>query len=368
MVHSVSLTLNGAELSIETGRFAKLADGAVMIRHGETMVLVTAVAASQPASVDFLPLTVEYREKTASAGKIPGGFFKREARPTEKEILSARLIDRPCRPMFPKGWNYETQIIATVFSFDKEYEPDTIAVVAASAALMISSIPFDGPIAEVRVGRIGGEFVVNPTITQLQECDMELVIAGTDDSVVMVEGSADEISEEDFIAAMEFGHEWIKKLNQLQRDLAALFSREKRAFTKADHMAELVAFLDENFCATIKEQVRDSSSKEIRSERRKELGTAAVAAAIEAFPAETYPDLAHDKAVNEIISKIEKREMREMILAENKRLDGRTCTDIRPIDVEVGVLPRTHGSALFTRGETQALGTVTLGTDRKSVV
>ncbi|HXF99499.1 MAG TPA: polyribonucleotide nucleotidyltransferase, partial [Bacteroidota bacterium] len=221
--------IGGKPFTIETGRFAKQADGAVMARYGDTMVLATVVAEKEEKDdLDYFPLQVEYREKAASAGKIPGGFLKREARPSEKEILSARLIDRPIRPMFPDWFKCETQVIVTVYSSDQEHDGDTIGAVAASAALCISDIPFEGPIAEVRVGRINGEFIVNPTYTQLQQSDMDVTVAGTEDSIVMVEGEAKEISEEDMLAALAFAHDSIKKLCTIQVELAKEVGRTKR--------------------------------------------------------------------------------------------------------------------------------------------
>jgi polyribonucleotide nucleotidyltransferase len=366
MPHTVSLELNGATLSLETGRFATLADGAVMVRHGDTMVLVTAIASGKDSPLDFMPLTVEYREKAASAGKIPGGFLKREGRPSDREILSARLIDRPIRPMFPEAWRRETQVIATVFSYDQQYDSDTIAMVGASAALMLSSVPFNGPVSEVRVARKDGAFIANPTKDQLEGAELEIVVAGTDSSIVMVEGEAKEISEQIFIDALAFGHDAIKQMNALQQKLYDLVHNEKVEFTPAERPQDIVKFVEDNARETIRAQMRDFSSKDARSTRRKELVTELVAKAAEAFPAETreetFPGWDVDKLIGDITSDIEYYEMRDMILTDNKRLDGRNTKEIRPITVEVGVLPRTHGSALFTRGETQSLGTVTLGT------
>jgi polyribonucleotide nucleotidyltransferase len=362
-MHTVSLEMNGKTYSIETGRFAKLADGAVMVRCGDTMVLVTACASTNPATVDFLPLTVEYREKMGAAGKIPGGFLKREARPSEKEILTARLIDRPCRPMFPKNWRHETQIVATVFSADQENDPDMLAVVGASAALMISNIPFKGPISEVRVGRINGEFVVNPTHSQLKDADIDMTVAGTDASIVMVEGSSKEISEEDFMAALEFGHEEVKRLNGLQRELMALVPVEKREAKESEEHAEIRKSISEATLERIQEHVRKASAKDVRSAFRKEIRAIALEKVKADFGEhEEYAGATFDKLVDKIVGDIEKTEMREMILKDNVRLDGRNTTTVRPINCEIGVLPRPHGSALFTRGETQSLTTVTLGT------
>ncbi len=335
-----------------------------MVRHNDTMVLVTAIANSNDSSLDFMPLTVEYREKTASSGKIPGGFMKREGRPSEKEILTCRLIDRPIRPMFPEGWRRETQIIATVFSFDKEYDSDMIAMVGASAALMLSSVPFAGPVSEVKVCRKDGTMIVNPTFAQLEGADFDIVVAGTDDSILMVEGSANEISEELFVEAITFGHEAVKKLNALQRELLALVSKPKVEFTAPERPKDIVEFVEKEATATVREQVRTNSAKEERSARRKELKDSLVEKATALFTEETHPGVNVAKLVGDILSDVEYVEMREMILAENKRLDGRDTKQIRPITVEATVLPRTHGSALFTRGETQSLSTVTLGTKK----
>jgi polyribonucleotide nucleotidyltransferase len=360
------MELNGAELSLETGRFATLADGAVMVRHGDTMVLVTAIASGKDSPLDFMPLTVEYREKAASAGKIPGGFLKREGRPSDREILSARLIDRPIRPMFPEAWRRETQVIATVFSYDQQYDSDTIAMVGASAALMLSSVPFNGPVSEVRVALKEGAFIANPTKAQLEGADLEIVVAGTDSSIVMVEGESREISEQTFIDALAFGHDAIKQMNALQQKLYDLVHNEKVEFTPPERPKEIVKFVEANARETVRAQMRDFSSKDDRTTRRKELVKSLIEKAAEAFPAENRAEQFEgwdvDKLIGDITSDIEYYEMREMILSDNKRLDGRNTTEIRPITVEVGVLPRTHGSALFTRGETQSLGTVTLGT------
>ncbi|TAE30535.1 MAG: polyribonucleotide nucleotidyltransferase [Candidatus Kapaibacterium sp.] len=364
--HTVSMELNGAELSLETGRFATLADGAVMVRHGDTMVLVTAIASSKDSTLDFMPLTVEYREKAASAGKIPGGFLKREGRPSDREILSARLIDRPIRPMFPETWRRETQVIATVFSYDLQYDSDTIAMVGASAALMMSSVPFSGPVSEVRVALKDGAFIANPTKAQLEGAELEILVAGTDSSIVMVEGESKEISEQTFIDALAFGHDAIKQMNALQQKLYDLVHNEKVEFIAPERPDEIVKFVEANSRETVRTQMRDFASKDDRTTRRKTLVKELIAKAAEAFPAEEraekFAGWDVDKLIGDITSDIEYYEMREMILSDNKRLDGRNTTEIRPITVEVGVLPRTHGSALFTRGETQSLGTVTLGT------
>ncbi len=348
--------IGGKILSIETGRFAKQANGAVMVRFGDTMVLVSAVMAEEAkAEQDFFPLQVEYREKTSAAGKIPGGFIKREGRPTEKEILSSRLIDRPIRPLFPNEFKNETQVIAFVLSHDGENDADVLAAVGASAALTISDIPFDGPCAEVRVGRINGEFIVNPTIKQIKESDVELVVAGTSDSIMMVEGESKEIGEQDLLDALKFAQTEIKKLVNLQLELKAEVGRQKRVAIAPVVDEALVKDVMELAYDKFKEIVHSKLAKEERSAKNKEL-----AAFVKENLAEKYPE--QGKVIGEILHDLEKDLMRKRILEEGIRLDGRNTTQIRPITIELGILPRTHGSALFTRGETQSLTTVTLGT------
>ncbi len=350
------IEIGGRLLSLETGKLAKQADGAVMVQYGETMVLATVVAAKEPeADDDYFPLQVEYREKTSAAGKIPGGFFKREGRPTEKEILSSRIIDRPLRPMFPKNFRCETQVILTVFSSDQEHDGDILGAVGASAALMISDIPFDGPIAEVRVGRIGGEFVINPTFSQLEQSDMNVTVAGTRDSVVMVEGEAKEIHEREMLDALQFAQRFIAALCNIQLEMQKECGKPKRVVEAPATDNQLIADVKALTTGKINELAQTVLSKEERSIRRAQLETD-----VQSALAEKYPEQA--AAISEIVHEIEKAEMRRMILKEGKRLDGRGLKDIRPITCEVGVLPRTHGSALFTRGETQSLTTCTLGT------
>jgi len=355
MLVKKSIEINGKTLSLETGKMAKQAHGAVVVRYADTMVLVTAVSAEDPSdNLDFFPLTVEYREKTFSAGKIPGGFIKREGRPSEKEILSARLIDRPIRPLFPDGYRHETQIIANVLSMDKENDADVLAGLGSSAALTISDIPFDGPIATVRVGLVDGQLVINPTISQIEEAELELVVAGNAESIVMVEGEAKEVSEEQLLEAIDFAHQTIKDLIQLQLDLAAEVQKAKREVTPPQYPENLESKVSELALDGIKEAVRITE----KTERRKALK--AVAEKVQEALAEEYPECERD--IKTILHDLEKDEVRAMIINENKRLDGRGLTDIRPIDCEISLLPRTHGSALFTRGQTQALGVVTLGT------
>lgn len=358
--------LFGKEYSFETGRFAKQANGAVMVRCNDTMVLVTAVASNEEKDVDFLPLQCEYRIKTASAGKIPGGFLKREARPTDTEVLASRLIDRPIRPLIPKSWRFETQVIATVYSAEPEVEPDVLAMTGASAALMISDIPFAGPVSEVRVGRINGEMVLNPSFEDMKISDFDLSVAGTDSAITMVEGESKEISEEDFIAAIEFAHENIKKFNALQMELVNSLDIVKREFEEHEPDENLVNLVKDTIYDDLVAYVNKVTSKTERNELRNNLLEAAFNKVVDVHSEdEDFDEDFYKKEVAAIFKKMEKEEMRKMILSKKTRLDGRGLTEIRPITVEVGLLPRTHGSALFTRGETQSLSTVTLGTAKE---
>jgi ribonuclease PH len=361
----VSTVIGGRTYELESGLYARQADAAVMVRHGDTMVLVTVCAAEEPSpTVDFLPLSVDYREKSSAAGKIPGSFFRREGRPTDKEVLSARLIDRPCRPLFPKTWRYETQIIATVFSYDQEIDGDTLGATGASAALMISDIPFAGPISEVRVGRVDGEFRINPSFSELERSDMDLVVAGSDSSIVMVEGSAKEISEADFLQALEFAHGYIRQLNALQRRLQELLGRPKREIPPDPTPEELRLLLQQWASEEIRSFIRQQTTKEQRSQWRKALRERMLEQ-LQPILAEQHPEWAQlplQSLVAAVLTELERAELRRMILTEGRRLDGRTPQQIRPILCRVGVLPRTHGSAFFMRGETQSLATVTLGT------
>jgi len=356
-LYQKKMTLGGRELTIETGRMAKQASGAVLVRYADTMILVTAVANFEAvAEQDFFPLQVEYRERAYAAGKIPGGFFKREGRPSEKEILGSRLIDRPIRPLFPEGFRCDTQVIANVISSDQENPADVLGIIGASAALMISEIPFAGPIAGVRVGRVNGEFVLNPTIKQMEIGDLEIVVAGTEDSVVMVEGECKNISEDMLVDAIEFGHAAIRELVMFQKEIAAELKPEKRTITAAEEPLELKAAIE-----------AQATSQTAEWRRLAQVSKKAWNESIRAFTkkiseenAETYPD--KGGYIASVIDDIVKKDMRQMILETGKRLDGRGYEQIRPITCEVGVLPRAHGSALFTRGETQSLGSVTLGT------
>ena len=356
MMVTKEIQLNGKTFKLETGRFAKQAHGAVMVRYGDTMVLATVVSDYEAREgQDFFPLQVEYREKTAAAGKIPGGFFKREGRPTEKEILSSRLIDRPIRPMFPKTYKNETQVLVTVYSSDMEHDGDVLGACAASAAFMVSDIPFDGPIAEVRVGRINGTYVVNPTFKELESSDLDITVAGTADSIVMVEGESNEASENDLLEALRVGHEAIKSICSLQIELAKEINKPKRDIIVPEILSGLSDEVKVLSDARLKELSRTIMTKDERSE-----ATNKVYVEVKTSLAEKYPD--KELLIDELLHDIERDAMRSTILNDGKRLDGRGLTDIRPITCEVGLLPRTHGSALFTRGETQSLTSATLGT------
>jgi len=358
MVVTKTVEVGGKTFSFETGRFAKQADGAVMVRYADTMVLATVVSAKETKEgQDYFPLQVEYREKTSAAGKIPGGFFKREGRPTEKEILSSRLIDRPIRPMFPEAYFNETQVLVTVYSSDSQHDSDVLGACAASAALMVSDAPFDGPIAEVRVGRIDGQFVINPTHDELEHSDLDAIVAGTETSIVMVEGESKEISEADMIQALKAAHEAIKGLCRVQVELAREVAKSKRPVVPKQFPEDLTADVKRLGATKIKELSLTVLAKEERAE-----ATAKVYEEVNQALVEKYPE--QSETINTILHDLEYHAMRSTILEQGKRLDGRGLTDIRKITCEVGLLPRTHGSALFTRGETQSLTTATLGTKR----
>ncbi len=358
MIVKKEVEIGGKILSIETGRYARQANGAVMVRYGDTMVLVSAVAETE-AKEDrgFFPLQVEYRERTSAAGKIPGGFFKREARPTEKEILTARLIDRPIRPLFPKDFQNETQIISFVLSYDGENDPDVLGAIGASAALTISDIPFDGPMAEVRVGRIDGKYVVNPSHAEIDNSDMELIVAGTEDSIMMVEGESNEVSEEELLDALKFAESEIKKMVKLQLDLKEEAGKPKWEVEKKEVDEDMKNDVYQLGEQKFKDIVYSVLTKEERAQKNSELKKE-VKESLE----EKYPE--QEGAISNILHDIEKDFMRKRILEEGIRLDGRTTTQVRPITIELGNLPRTHGSALFTRGETQSCTSITLGSKR----
>lgn len=358
MPFTKSIEIGGKKLTLETGKLAKQANGAVLISLDENIVLCTVTASDEAKpGQDFFPLTVDYREKTASVGKIPGGFFKREARPTEKEILSSRLIDRPIRPMFPEGFFNEVQVLCSVYSSDGAYDTDVVAAIGASAALLISDIPFDEPISEVRVSRINGEMIVNPSHEQLETGDFDISVAGTSDSIMMVEGEAKEISEAEFLDAIKFAHKHIAILCDFQKEFAKEAGKQKRELFPKEDISEITAEVKAICEADIKTVTSTVLSKEDRKLKNKEIFDKAVAAL-----SEKYPD--QEKKIGTIIHDIQYDVMRSMVLDDKKRLDGRGFTEIRDIASETGVLPRAHGSALFTRGQTQSLTTVTLGTKR----
>jgi polyribonucleotide nucleotidyltransferase len=355
MSHTVEAEIGGRTLTLETGKVAKQASGAATIRYGDTVVLVAAVASKLPREgLDFFPLTVDYREKLYAAGRIPGGFFKREGRPNEKEVLSSRLIDRPLRPLFPKHFRCETQVHANVLSSDQENDSDVLALTAASAALCVSDIPFSDPVSAVRVGLIDGEFVLNPTFAQLEDSDLDLVVAGTNQSVVMVEGGAREVTEAVMVEALRFAHEAIIKINELQIELIRLAGKPKRQVTAHEIPAPLMNAISSRYGQKIRE-ANAIPDKEERQETMDHLRDQAVAELEPEFPEATLDIVA-------AIADLQRQELRRTVLDEGRRADGRGLDDIRPISCEVGVLPRTHGSGLFTRGETQALVVTTLGT------
>ncbi len=355
MKHVIDIELAGRRLTLETGRIAKQADGAIWATYGDTVVLATAVA-SQTAKpgVDFLPLTVDYQEKTYAAGKIPGGYFKREGRPSEREVLTSRLIDRPLRPLFPEGYYFETQVITSVLSADKTGVSDVIAITAASAALAISSIPFNGPIAGVKIGRVNGQFVVNPDLETLETSELHLVVAGTADAVMMVEAGASELPEATMLEAIELAHSEIKKIVAKIEELRTLAGKPKRVVKQEAIDAALTEQVRKLVAGPIREAIL-IPNKSARQERLDQV-------LAETLTALKSDEPNRDRHVKIIFHGLEYTEVRNMILEKRVRADGRGPADIRPITCEVGVLPRAHGSAVFTRGETQSLAVVTLGT------
>ena len=350
----------GKTLSVETGRIAKQADGSVVVRMGDTMVLCTAVSAKEPKlGQNFFPLTVDHKESFSAAGRFPGGFMKREGRSNEKEILSSRLIDRVLRPLFPKGYYNDTQVISSVISSDDENDGDVLGAVGASLALHLSDVPFDGPMGEVRVGRINGEYIINPTVTELKESDIDMVVGGTRDSVLMIEGEMDEISEIEMLEAIKVAHASIATLCDFQDELRKELGKEKREFipAKADESVESeVKNLAEE---KMKAVIGIGLGKEEYNAKIKEIKDAVIATL-----EEQEKDEAFISEAKGLLSQIEKDELRNMILTQKRRIDGRSPVDIRDIWTQVGYIPRTHGSSIFTRGETQALVSVTLGTKR----
>jgi len=353
--HTVTLEMNGTTFSLETGKMARQAGGSVLVGMGDTRALLTATADKKVSDRDFLPLFVEYRNKTYAAGKIPGGFFKREARPSERETLSCRLIDRPLRPLFPDGYRHSTDVVSFIVSSDDEYHADVLSITGASCALNLSDIPFTEYVSGVRVAEVEGEFVVNPSFEQLAESTMDLVVAGTDEIICMIEGECQEIGEDRLLDAIDFAHGWVRQLNDLQRALVA------KAGTK-EKFEIAVAELDEAKIAAVRDFVGDELDKTVRISAKLERQDAL--SALKTRVAEHFAgeDGEPDKEAKTVFGKLEKALMRNMVVKEGVRADGRDLTTVRPIYIDLGVLPRAHGSALFTRGETQSLGTVTLGT------
>ncbi len=355
MVQAVELEIAGRKLRLETGRMAKLADGAVLASYGDTMVLATAVASKTlKPDIDFLPLTVNYQEKAYSAGKIPGGYFKREGAPSEKETLTSRLIDRPIRPLIPKGFAYETQVIASVLSVDQSMTSEVVGITVASAALAISDIPFGGPLAGVRIGHINGQFVVNPSMQEIQNGELDLVVAGTADAIMMVESGANGLSESILLDALALAHSEIKKIVAKIVELQELVGRAKRVVPVEPVSEELAGQVRELVAGPIREAVL-IANKNDRQERLDQI----LADAVDKLGEE---DPVRCRQVKGVYHDLEYHEVRDMILEKKVRADGRGPADIRPITCETSLLPRTHGSALFTRGETQSLAVVTLGT------
>ncbi len=359
MLKRIERQFAGRTLVLETGRMARQAHGSCLVRFGDTMVLCTATAQTRPTHLPFFPLTVEYREKTYAGGKIPGGFFKREGRPGEKEILAARSIDRPIRPLFPKGYMNETQIICYILSADQENDADVLGLMGASVALNMSKIPFHIPVASVRMGRIQGAWIVNPTFQQLDYSDVDLVVAGSAEAITMVEGAAVEVPEEDLLEGLAAAHGAIRELVAMQRDLFADACEEEMTWTSVEPARELVDQVE----ALARKRVAaalETEEKQARATALAELGDE-VAGQLQSDGTESDEARA---AVTGVLRKLEKHHVRARILGEGKRADGRGVDELRELGCEVGVLPRPHGSALFTRGQTQALGVVTLGTSR----
>ena len=355
MIKKIEVDYHGRPLTIEVGRLAKQADGAALVRYGETVVLATAVAVKEVRlDTDFFPLTVDYQEKTFAAGKIPGGFFKREGRPSEKEILTCRLIDRSIRPLFADGLRAETQIIATVLSADKENDPDVVAMLGTSVALHASDIPFNGPLAGVRVGRIRGEWVINPTLSQVQESDVDIFLSATREAIMMVEGGAQIVPEDTILEALFLGHKAIQPLLDFQDEIRSAVGKEKRRVPIVETDKELYRRIEELARNRILEAIA-IAEKQQRYKRLDEIKGEVLAEGMA-----LYPD--REKEVKAAFDELKRVYFRHQIVHERRRIDGRGLKDIRPVSCEIQVLPRTHGSALFTRGETQALVVTTLGT------
>src|SRR5437867_2977844 len=358
-VHRVSTMVGERELSIETGKLAKQAHGSVLVRYGDTVVLVTACAAKEPREgLDFFPLTVDYRENFYAAGKIPGGFFKRKGKPSEREVLNSRMIDRPIRPLFPEGYKNETQVIALVLSADTDIDPSMHAIVGASTALYTSNIPFTHPVAAVRVGLIDGRYYLNPTYTELKNSRLNLAVAGMEDGIVMVECGANEVSEEIMVEALNFGHQAIKQIIEIQKQLYAKIQPVK--------MPVEAPSVDEATAKKIEKEIRASLEDALDTKKHGKLESYALVDAAKNKAVELFPEADEDEEklamIKRIFDALKERIFRDQILYKRERPDKRDFKTIRPIWIETSALPRTHGSAIFTRGETQALVTATLGT------
>lgn len=362
-----SLPVGGREMSIETGRLAKQASGSVVVRYGDTVVLVTATRSEEPREgIDFFPLTVDYEERLYAVGKIPGGFIKREGRPSEKAILAARLIDRPVRPLFPKGYRNDVHVVATVLSVDQDNPHDVVSIIGASGALTISDIPFQGPIGAVVVGRIDGKFVINPTLAQAETSDMHVTVAGTRDAVIMVEARAKEVPEETILDAIMYGHEEIKKIVDFissfrEAALAAGLAKPDHEYLPKVAEAEIQAAVSAYAGPRIRDAIKESIDKRMAKVPREQLMKETKQAIKKYFAEEIYQEEAQNKQVAGVVDQIEKDSMRSYILEDRVRVDGRALDEVRQVTCEVGVLPRTHGSGLFTRGQTQVMSVVTLG-------
>ena len=354
MQQKVTAQIGATQISIETGRMARLADGAVVVSCGDTMVLASAVSATTiKEGQDYFPLTVDYREKAAAVGKFPGGYFKREGRPTEKETLTSRMIDRPLRPLFPQGYFYDTQIISILLSADGENDPDILALNGASAALCVSDIPFAGPIGAVRVGRVNGQFVANPTHTERAQSDLDLVYVGTENDVIMIEGSANELPEAEFVKALEFAHGHVREMIRIQKELATNVGKSKRDVSLLQVNQDLLDIAyrvaGERIEAVLYTEGKVARAKAVDA-LREEVKTSIL---------EKHPE-ADSFSMSQAFDYVQKKAFRISILDKQKRVDGRGYQDLRPINCEVTVLPRAHGSSIFQRGETQALALTTL--------
>jgi polyribonucleotide nucleotidyltransferase len=354
MQHKVTAQVGANSITIETGKIAKLADGSVVVSCGETMVMASAVSATViKEGQDFFPLTVDYREKAAAAGKFPGGYFKREGRPTEKETLTSRMTDRPLRPLFPQGYFYDTQVISILLSADGENDPDILSINGASAALCLSDIPFKGPIGAVRVGRVNGQFVANPTHTDRVHSDLDLIYVGTENDVIMIEGAANQLPEAEFLKALEFAHGHAREMIRAQNELAAQVGKPKREMPLLSVKPELLEIAyqvaGDRIEGALYTQGKVARSKAVEALREE----------VRAAVLEKYPE-ANDFAISQAFDYVQKKAFRISVLEKQKRMDGRGYQDLRPISCEVAVLPRAHGSAIFQRGETQALALATL--------